>query len=293
MQQAFKPYTNLVLAIPHAVSTPMDVDWTGDDRIIALRDRYTDWFTDELFISRLFGVKTVRGEVSRLDCDLERLEDEPDRIAYFTSVTGDVLTSGQINRRVSLWHQYRKDVLAAAEGEYPLTIDCHSFPSDLAPEVDVCLGWNDDASRPPSDVLQVVKSYFEKLGYRVGENTPFANAISPLGYEGHSLMIEVNKHCYMDEGTHRKNEDDFPLLQHRLEILFEGLRGRNQNILHPFGSWQETVDGAPGRAKDLAELAEMKEAWQRSMAISRATKVRMAGCMEKETVADGAKTETE
>ena len=36
----------------------------------------------------------------------------------------------------------------AASEDVTLIVDCHSFPSDIAPDVDVCLGFNEDASRP-------------------------------------------------------------------------------------------------------------------------------------------------
>ena len=39
---------------------------------------------------------------------------------------------------------------------------------------------------------------FKAAGYMVAHNRPYSNAIAPLGYRGHSLMIEVNKRCYLD-----------------------------------------------------------------------------------------------
>ena len=39
---------------------------------------------------------------------------------------------------------------------------------------------------------------FKAAGYTVAYNHPYSNAIAPFGYRGHSLMIEVNKRCYLD-----------------------------------------------------------------------------------------------
>ena len=97
---------------------------------------------------------------------------------------------------LSAWFDYRARLMAAAaRGERPLIIDCHSFPSDLAPDVYVCLGFNEDESRPPADILAAVASVFEEAAYVVAFNRPYANAIAPVGFVGHSIMIEVGKRC--------------------------------------------------------------------------------------------------
>jgi hypothetical protein len=65
--------------------------------------------------------------------------------------------------------------------------------------VDVCIGFNDDDSKPPQEVLDFVSSHFSNRGYNVEFNRPYSNSISPLGYVGHLMMIEINKRCYLDE----------------------------------------------------------------------------------------------
>jgi hypothetical protein len=43
---------------------------------------------------------------------------------------------------------------------------------------------------------------FEKRGYKVGINTPYANSIAPeTGYTYNSIMLEVNKRLYLNEQT--------------------------------------------------------------------------------------------
>lgn len=110
-----------------------------------------------------------------------------------------------------------------------LLIDCHSFssmptalcdPGPAEEQVDICIGYNDDATCPPQEVIDFVAGYFEELGYRVGRNTPFSHSKTvecPVPY--HSLMIEVNKRCYMNEQTLEKTEG-FARLRQAIERLY-------------------------------------------------------------------------
>lgn len=56
-------------------------------------------------------------------------------------------------------------------------IDCHSFPDDLS-EVDVCIGINDDWSKPDADILDEVVQVFTKYQYITRINEPYSNSIS-------------------------------------------------------------------------------------------------------------------
>jgi hypothetical protein len=68
--------------------------------------------------------------------------------------------------------------------------------------VDICIGYNDDWSKPTDFVIELCKSVFEKHGYKVDINTPYTNAIAPeTGYAYNSIMIEVNKRVYLNEQT--------------------------------------------------------------------------------------------
>lgn len=130
------------------------------------------------------------------------MEDEGDRLCRY-AIEGGIdqreIGARQWNARLAEWFRYRAELMAAvAQGERPLIIDCHSFPSDLAPDVDICIGFNEDCSKPSEETLAVVTDAFRAAGYAVAHNRPYSNAIAPLGYRGHSLMIEVNKRCYLD-----------------------------------------------------------------------------------------------
>ncbi len=220
------PYTNIVLAIPHSSGRSSEntgADWEENPHVMHEHDRFTDWFTDELFASSHAGVSVVVERLSRFDCDVERLEGEVDRICKHRLLGGKAVAASCLNRMLAVWFDYRARLMTeASRGERPLIIDCHSFPSDLAPDVDICLGFNEDESRPPDDVLSVTASIFESGGYAVAFNRPFGNAIAPLGYVGHSLMIEVNKHCYMDAVEMGKG-NGFPLLARTIRHLYSAL----------------------------------------------------------------------
>lgn len=110
-------YTNIVLGIPHAVGKPSDIDWTNNPKVVEAVNRWTDWFTDELFLVGRGGVSAVLGSVSRFDCDVERLEDESDRVCRFCSLCGEGLErevpASRWNRRLAQWFKYRYGLMLA------------------------------------------------------------------------------------------------------------------------------------------------------------------------------------
>ena len=205
-----QPFDRIVLAIPHATGV-FDVSLWSDPASVA-RDarRWTDWHTDRLFAGAGRGeprVRAVVGRVSRFDCDLERLEHDPledvgqGRLyARSHSGAGRAVPPDRAARWLRAWRRYRERIVAAAaDAERPFLLDCHSFPADLAPDVDVCLGWNEDESRPTDDVLGACRAAFERRGFRVAFNKPYGNAILPDGWRGPSMLVELNKAIYLDD----------------------------------------------------------------------------------------------
>ena len=169
-------YTNIILAVPHAVGDPLDCDWREDAKVAASARRWTDWHTDKLFSVKDGRIVVVKGRLSRFDCDDERLEHENDRLCRYALEGGidlDGIGAKQWNARLAEWFWYRAELMsAAARGEHPLIIDSHSFPSDLAPDVDICIGFNEDGSKPSEETLAVVTRAFEAAGYKVACNNP-------------------------------------------------------------------------------------------------------------------------
>ena len=88
------------------------------------------------------------------------------------------------------------------------------------PDVDICIGYNDDDTCPDKVVIGNIVQYFKSLGYKVGINAPFSNSKTfsvPVKYN--SVMIEVNKRLYMDEYTLEKTER-FQKLKQEIQSLY-------------------------------------------------------------------------
>ena len=201
-------YNKVVLNIPHA--SPVLPFGTGgwDDGIRREVDRWTDWYTDWLFASasRLDSrIVPVAYPFSRFFCDAERLENDPlesvgQGIVYerFGTLRRTV-PAGERAFAMQTYREHLDRLRKAITGEGTLLVDCHSFPSDLS-DVEICIGVNDDWSRPDEAVLECVLDHFRTAGYRTEINIPYSNSVSPeCGVRYASLMIELNKELYMDE----------------------------------------------------------------------------------------------
>lgn len=93
-------------------------------------------------------------------------------------------------------------------GDGAVLIDLHSFnPLPLACDIDtrpdrpdICLGFNDGSTKPNNIILHHLKNTFEESGFKVASNAPFTGAMTAdthIKYK--SLMIEINKKCYLGE----------------------------------------------------------------------------------------------
>jgi N-formylglutamate amidohydrolase len=219
-----------------------------------------DWYTDELFHTDRIRVTKVVSEICRTLCDVERMVYDPlEKIGYgiinkrmikrsypyssggshiafkeeFFDPTCKELLEYYTMYQSRLVYTIMNNAYWVREKYFGdnsvLLIDCHSFSSmptalcDPGPQeeqVDICLGYNDDATCPPQELIDFVASYFENLGYRVGRNSPFSHSKTvecPVPY--HSLMIEVNKRCYMNEQTLEKTKG-FVRLRYEIEGLY-------------------------------------------------------------------------
>jgi len=170
--------------------------------------RWTDWYTDWIFCQAAINdcrIVPVSFPFSRFFCDVERLENDP-----LESVgQGIVYTDfGECHRKISndesrrLHNEfYSAFVERLRYNLHPsaFLVDCHSFPPDLS-NVDVCIGFNEDWSRPEDEILFQTKAIFESFGFKTGLNHPYSNSISPvMPFAYPSMMIELNKKTYMNE----------------------------------------------------------------------------------------------
>lgn len=203
------------------------IDWYTDELFlpVASGDERTNQkyhLPDKRIIPVVFNTCRSLCDVERLSHDpLEKSEQGIIGYRYMQIVSTRFQHRHMVNVRLTpeeknrILHEYleHQNRVAGLLVDHPgsLLLDCHSFsnrPTALQPDnakssqTDICIGFNEDFSKPEAQVLELVKDHFEKLGYKVGVNTPFSNAKTvdtPVYY--HSLMIEVNKSLYMDEDT--------------------------------------------------------------------------------------------
>jgi len=219
-------YNNLLLHVPHSstlfpVESKVCFDDLDDEERLLI-----DYYTDELFIPEQTGEKidAIVFPYCRLFCDVERLVNDPLEkeglgISYSRWVEEDryretLRSFSSMSSAFKLYSDFHTEAslkLIEARGNI-LLIDCHSFSSvpnllnSNPPDIDICIGYNDDETRPNKVVIGNIVQYFKSLGYKVGINTPFSNSKTfsvPSKY--HSVMIEINKKLYMDELTREKS----------------------------------------------------------------------------------------
>ncbi len=237
-------YMNILLHIPHSSSSfPSESnnsfnDLDDDERLLI------DYYTDELYVPQqeTEHINSVVFPYCRLYCDVERLVNDPlekDGLGIcYSRFHGNTKPSvwpirsfNTMKEAFNIYVDYHSLVSKElfAMGENTLLIDCHSFSSkpnllnSNPPNIDICIGYNDDETCPDNVVIGNIVHHFESLGYKVGMNVPFSNSKTfsvPTKY--HSVMIEVNKRIYMNEQTLEKN-DGFEQLKHDIQLLYNQL----------------------------------------------------------------------
>ena len=196
-----KRFSNIVLNIPHA-SKIIPIN-TWESSIDMMLHEWTDTKTDELFKGEFLQVKSVVFPVSRFFCDFERLVDDPleeqGQGIFYTKFDKAVRKKdkGVYDYAMTLYNNH-KAFINSFINEGTLLIDCHSFPSHVAPNTDICIGFNEDWSKPSQELIDKVVNHFLSYGFNVDINNPYSNSITPKDSKDYkSLMIEVNKRNYL------------------------------------------------------------------------------------------------
>lgn len=224
--------SKIILHIPHNTKTEdkalIDSWCKNEDDYVEFKkitDNFTDWFTNPLFVPSFtkfnksdFSIHAF--QKSRFDIDVERLVNDPlEKIGQGILYTnyGNVsrsLTKEEIDSKMKEYFTFNEELKNAIissdkMGVRPVVIDCHSFPSFLYKDTgfpDICLGYDEDVSKPSRVIIDKIKTLFENYGYSVDENTPYSNSIQPVSEKEWSFstpyisfMLEINKAIYMDE----------------------------------------------------------------------------------------------
>ena len=113
------------------------------------------------------------------------------------------MSADELSKVLLDYYKHQRRLGAAISGD-TLLIDCHSFPRELAPDIDICIGYNEgEANAPSESILKMTEQFFRIRGYKVARNKPYSNSITPLApgpYQ--SMKIEVNKDLYLkSDGT--------------------------------------------------------------------------------------------
>jgi len=225
-----------IVHIPHSRTTIPEIErerfLLSNEKLYEELILMTDLYTDELF-NLGDGARCAIFPVSRLVVDPERFRDDADEPMASRGM-GAIYTKTSHGRplRAEPDPTERRRLLAAyydphhAELSRAVTsaidthgkcvvIDAHSFPSAALPcdldqspnRPDICIGT--DAFHTPTDLEVHAVSLFEGAGWSVVVNRPYTGAIFPIERYGldrrvAALMVEVNRHLYMNETTGEK-----------------------------------------------------------------------------------------
>jgi len=214
-----------IFHIPHVSTAIPDHANFVIDQVKKELELLTDHAVDEIF--DIDGITKVIFPFARVFCDVERLDDDKEEMArfgrgfYYTRTdSGETLRTLDESHKRMVYERFYKahhkkfeDAVDKKLKDHGVAriIDCHSFPdepfkSDLDKKPgrpDICLGTDD--FHTPADWLVEIKNTFSEKGYAVKINTPFAGTIVPLKHyrrtkQVHSIMIEVNRKLYMQNG---------------------------------------------------------------------------------------------
>ncbi len=225
---------HVIVHIPHASRAIPDEFreqfLLSDEALAAELLAMTDLYTGRLFEEAVADAATIVYPVSRLVVDPERFADdalEPmsqrgmGMVYTRTSGGAPLRRSLADTERAALvrrfYEPHHAALTAAVERGLEerggcLIIDAHSFPStplpcdlDQAPgRPDICLGT--DALHTPKALIACLENSFRAMGLTVAINRPYAGTLVPARFFGRdarvkSIMIEINRRLYMDEGS--------------------------------------------------------------------------------------------
>jgi len=250
---SFGHYDRIIIHTPHA-GTILPIKWGHSNirwwvrfkAIYPLHKQLTDHYTDKLFAAKSPSIRQISFLYSRLFCDVERLLDDPlekkglgicyDVEKFINKAMHCWDGAWAVSKEIAMasYYDHHKALAQLIQGSGPysklLLLDCHSFSEQdnvLCPnaheykDIDICIGFNEDATKPSQETLDQVAIFFQNRGYRISFNKPFSNSKTvDTDKPYHSLMIEVNKHCYMNEDTLEKT-DGFDKLHAELQELYK------------------------------------------------------------------------
>jgi N-formylglutamate amidohydrolase len=207
----------------------------SDRQLLNEAKKLGDLYAEFLFSELLQDYGGIISKVSRLVVDTERFkEDEKEAMSrvgmgaiYEKNEDGKIIrkideTSRQIlmNEIYQPYHLALEKLISACLSKFGkcLILDCHTFSSKPRPyefdkngnRSDICLGT--DEFHTPENLKRAFFENFKKGGFSVKCNSPFEGTIVPEKYyhkdeKVYSIMIEINRKLYMEEGKFLKNKN--------------------------------------------------------------------------------------
>ena len=210
---------HVILHVPHSSTfVPNDCQFLLSASSLAMEiEKLTDHHTHKLFDCD--GASKLVFPVSRLVVDSERFIDDPMEsvgmgVVYTHTTDGDPLRAiSEIDRLAlinSYYHPHHTALTRMADEclekhNQCLIIDCHSFPAQPLPyendlnRPDICIGT--DAFHTQPELEATLVNSFQKYGYSVAINSPFAGSLVPIDFyrkepRVQSIMVELNRGLY-------------------------------------------------------------------------------------------------
>ena len=227
--------SRLIIHIPHASThIPLRDGFLVDGaRIERELLTLTDWHTDDLFVDAARDDHPVTAGFSRIFCDVERFADDHREVMakfgmgvlYETTDAGEPMRNVTPELRKRILERYYRPHHArlekAVEADLDrvgraVIVDAHSYPDiplkrDLdqrRPRPDFNIGT--DPFLTPQELVDASVRFFEERGYSLGVDWPYKGTIVPLAWHGKdkrvaSIMLEVNRRLYLEDGSSDKN----------------------------------------------------------------------------------------
>ena len=228
-----KKFDNIVLNIPHSSIQGLFSKvsgWAYNANLLNKAIKDTDWHTDFIFHSNIEKVHPVIFEWSRYVVDVERLENDPlekEGYGMIYDLNNGFKRNLTEKDKEMLFEMRNKHLQNVSDliTEKTILIDCHSFNNEIAPDVDICIGFNEDASKPDKEIIDGICNIFKENGYNVDINNPYGNPLTPKAkYEYKSIMIEINKKLYLRNGVELNVDTIYaPKLQNTIKKVYDFL----------------------------------------------------------------------
>lgn len=242
----------LILHIPH--SSTLIPSYEGycldGERLEQELLKLTDWHTDDLFESS--DDVTIRAEFSRIFCDVERFSDDEQEVMAKLGM-GVLYTktdTGEDMRRVTdemrsqclaqyYWPHHQRLSKAVNESlmqsDKALIVDCHSYSdvpfmrdldqNPVRPDFNI----GTDKFHTPENLVFISVQFFKDQGYSLGVDYPYSGSLVPMEHyqknqKVESIMLEVNRKLYLDEGANTKSAN-YPKIKKVVQEYLSTIKG--------------------------------------------------------------------